>query len=80
MNDPHVEALYYAVKHGEHVDYTKAAPFDHAEMDFSVHITDNRAEIAMKTHFPSLAKPTPGVDTVVVEPAHLRLTTFAPIV
>jgi hypothetical protein len=55
MNDPHVEALCYSVKHGEHVDFTKAMPFDHEDKDFSIQIADGRAQITMKTHFPSLA-------------------------
>jgi hypothetical protein len=54
MNDPHVEALHYSVKHGEHVDYTQAVPFDHEEKDFNIQISDERAQITMKSHFPSL--------------------------
>jgi hypothetical protein len=116
MNDPHVEALYYAVKHGEHIDYTKAVPFDHQQTDFSIQIADKRAQITMKTHSPSLAearavvepflraweldmglhygpralefeyergqlvdrKPTPGVHTLVAEPAKFETTFYAP--
>src|SRR5436189_6466694 len=55
MNDPHVEALHYSVKHGEHVDYTQAVPFDHEEKAFNIQISDERAQITMKSHFPSLA-------------------------
>ena len=62
MNDPHVEALYYAVKHGEHVDYAKAAPFDHEEEGFTVHIVEKRAEITMKSHFPSLEEARAAVE------------------
>jgi hypothetical protein len=62
MNDPHVEALYYNVKHGDHVDFTKAAPFDHVEQDFSIQIADKRAQVAMKTHFPSLPEARAAVE------------------
>jgi hypothetical protein len=55
MNDPHVEALHYSVRHGEHVDYTQAVPFDHEEKDFRIKNADERAHITMKSHFPSLA-------------------------
>jgi hypothetical protein len=62
MNDPHVEALYYAVKHGDHVDYSKAAPLDHEELGFNIHIADERAQITMKRHFPSLAEARAAVE------------------
>jgi hypothetical protein len=50
MNDPHVEALHYSVKHAEHVDYDKARPLTHDTPDFTVRIENGRAEVRMKSH------------------------------
>jgi hypothetical protein len=51
MNDPHVVALYYSVKHAEHVDYNKARPFSpHDTAGFTVRIENGRAEVTMKSH------------------------------
>ena len=54
MNDPHVKALHYTVKHGPHVDYSKAPPFEREESDFKIRIEGLHAEITMKSHFASL--------------------------
>jgi hypothetical protein len=54
MNDPHVQALYYRVEHGEHVDYTKTKPLAYAEADFDIEIKDRRVAIALKIHFASI--------------------------
>jgi hypothetical protein len=50
MNDPHVEALHYSVRHAEDVDYEKAAPCRHYTAGFTVRIEADRAEVTMKTH------------------------------
>jgi len=50
MNDPHVEALRYRVKHAEDVDYSKAKPLEHEEAGFQIRIENGRAEITMKSH------------------------------
>ncbi len=50
MNDPHVVALYYSVKHAKHVDYTKARPLEHHQPGFTVRLEDDRAEITMTSH------------------------------
>ena len=51
MNDPHVEALHYRLKHSEGVDYAKAKPLEHQEPGFSIRIDNGRADIAMKSHY-----------------------------
>jgi hypothetical protein len=50
MNDPHVEALHYSVRHAEDVDYEKAAPCRHDTAGFTVRIEADRAEVTMKKH------------------------------
>jgi hypothetical protein len=50
MNDPHIEALHYSVRHAKGVDYDNARPLDHDTPGFTVHIENGRAEITMKTH------------------------------
>lgn len=50
MNDPHVEALHFEVRHSERVTYDKAAALDHEEEGFIVHIESGRAVFVMKTH------------------------------
>jgi hypothetical protein len=49
MNDPHVTALHYRIKHAPGVDFEKAAPLKHdKEPGFSVRIENGKAEIVMK--------------------------------
>jgi hypothetical protein len=50
MNDPHIEALYFKVKHAGYIDYHKAAPLSHETVGFAVRIESGRAEITMKSH------------------------------
>jgi hypothetical protein len=50
MIDPHVEALYYIVKHMDRVDYADAGTLEHEEPGFTVLIVDGRANVAMKSH------------------------------
>lgn len=50
MNDPHVEALHYAIRHSDTVDYGKAKSLHHTEPDFSIDIEAEKAEVVMKTH------------------------------
>ena len=50
MNDPHIEALHYSVRHGEGVDYGKAPPLSHETPGFTVRIENGRAEVTMKSH------------------------------
>lgn len=51
MNDPHVEALYYRVKHANSVDYDKALPLEHVEPQFSIRIEKKLATIVMSNHY-----------------------------
>lgn len=53
MNDPHVEALHYAVTHSERVNYDTAEPLEHEEPGFRVQIENGRARIEMKDHHPT---------------------------
>lgn len=50
MNDPHIEALHYSVRHAEDVDYDNASPLSHDTPGFTVRIENDRAEITMKSH------------------------------
>jgi hypothetical protein len=53
MNDPHVSALLYRVKHGEKINYDKAEPLEHETESFRVSIKDREARFEMKEHFPT---------------------------
>lgn len=54
MRDPHIEALYYKIKHGDHVDYSKAGRLELARNDFNVSLADGKAEVAMVAHCSSV--------------------------
>ena len=41
MNDPHVVALIYNIKHGQSVNYRVAKPMDHEEPEFHVKIASS---------------------------------------
>ncbi len=51
MNDPHVSALVYRVKHVATVDYDKAVPLEYETADFKVKIDKLEARFEMKQHF-----------------------------
>jgi hypothetical protein len=51
MNDPHVTALIYRIKHGNTISYNKALPFEHEMPLFRVSIKDYEARFEMKEHF-----------------------------
>lgn len=51
MNDPHVEALHYRLKHNGDVDYAKAKPLEHQEPGFSIRIDNGRADVTMKSRY-----------------------------
>ena len=51
MNDPHIEALHYSVRHADYVDYDNAGPLSHDTPGFTVRIENGRAEITMKSHY-----------------------------
>jgi hypothetical protein len=50
MNDPHVVALHYRIKHTEYCDYNKAPPLEHDEAGFSIRVEKNEARVVMKSH------------------------------
>ena len=45
MNDPHVSALVYRLKHTPAVSYTKAAPLEYENTDFKVTIKNLEARL-----------------------------------
>ena len=51
MNDPHVEALVYRVRHKESVDYSETVALDFATSDFHVTVADGVARFTMTEHF-----------------------------
>ena len=51
MNDPHVVALCYNIKHSPSVSYEKATPRDYEEDKFSIHIADGEVRFTMKAHY-----------------------------
>ena len=53
MNDPHVEALHYRIKHADSVDFDKAPPLEREEPGFSVRIENGHVTIVMKEHHPT---------------------------
>ena len=53
MNDPHVVALNYSIKHDSSVDYSKAPPLDHEEEAFSIKIEDKQVRLELKEHYPT---------------------------
>lgn len=53
MNDPHVSALIYRVKHNETVNYDMAMPLEYETDIFKVLIKDREARFEMKDHFPN---------------------------
>lgn len=54
MNDPHVETLHYTIKHGDHVDYSRAAPLELEKTGFAARIADGRGLVTMISHFASV--------------------------
>ena len=51
MNDPHVVALFYNVKHSAAVDYSEAKPLEHEEKDFTITIAKDKACFTMEAHY-----------------------------
>jgi len=54
MNDPHVSALVYRVKHDETVNYDKAIPLEYETAIFKVSVKSCEARFDMKEHFPTV--------------------------
>ena len=51
MNDPHVGALCYNVRHKESVDYGHAKPLTFENDQFVVQVEDGKARFELKEHF-----------------------------
>ena len=51
MNDPHVVALLYRVKHGKSHDYSKAEPLVCNEPAFRLEVIDKQVRFELKEHF-----------------------------
>ena len=56
MNDPHVAALIYQVRHNESVDYGEAKPLTFENDQFVVQVEDGKARFKMKEHCPTEQK------------------------
>ena len=50
MNDPHVAALTYLVKHDDHFDYSEAKPIDQEKEEFQLKVKDKIARFEFKNH------------------------------
>jgi len=56
MNDPHVEALVYVVKHSPTFSYDKAEPYERQLPECRINIERRQATIAPKEHFATAEK------------------------
>jgi hypothetical protein len=54
MNDPHIEALHYRIKHASTVDFENAPPVEHPGPGCSVRIENGEVKITMKDHHPTI--------------------------
>ena len=50
MNDPHIIALIYRVRHHESVDYGDAKPLDFENVHFVVRVNDGKARFELREH------------------------------
>lgn len=62
MNDPHIVALIYSIGHGGGIDYSRAAPFDHAEDGFRIKVDDQEVRLELKHHYATEAAARAAVD------------------
>jgi len=67
MNDPHVSALVYRLKHTATVTCDKAAPLEYENTDFKVTIKNLDARFEMKGHFETAEKARNVVEPVIRE-------------
>ena len=51
MNDPHVEALIYAIEHDRSVSYEKATPLEVERQGFCLKVEDGRARFELQDHY-----------------------------
>ena len=50
MNDPHVEALHYSLRHKEGIDYDRAPSLTRDMPNFTVRVKNGGVEVVMKAH------------------------------
>ena len=62
MNDPHVVALIYSIEHGDGIDYSRAAPFDHEEDGFRIKVDDQEVRLELRYHYATEAAARQAVD------------------
>ena len=51
LNDPHVEALIYAIEHDPSVSYEWATPIEVEHQGFSLKVEDGRARFELRDHY-----------------------------
>ena len=51
MNDPHVVALIYRIRHGDSIDYSDARPLDVEAPAFRLTVRDGQARFEFKVHY-----------------------------
>ena len=56
MNDPHVVALVYKIKHNNSITYKKAQSFILNEQGFRLEVANETARFEMHSHFPTFEK------------------------
>ena len=78
MNDPHVVALIYRVRHGQHVDYSNAGACKIEYDPFTVDVDGDVARVTMKTHFADRADALGAVEPALRAWELIRLCDMAP--
>ena len=53
MNDPHVVALNYVIRHSDSIDFSKAEPLYRDEPGFRLTVEDDKARFEFKEHYAS---------------------------
>ena len=62
MNDPHVAALFYRIKHGDSVNYSNPEPFRREEPAFRLEVKDKQVCFELKDHYASAAEARNAID------------------
>jgi hypothetical protein len=65
MNDPHVSALKYRVKHNETINYENAQPLEYETDCFKVSINGREARFEMKEHFATAEQAREAVEPLI---------------
>ena len=56
LNDPHVEALIYAIEHNRSVNYERATPMEVERQGFCLKVEDGRARFELRVHYATAGK------------------------